>query len=141
MSKLFLITRRDLPPADQAVQAAHALRQFVAEHPQIDLEWFTTSNTLAFLSVQNEQALGVLHRKAIDRIVPVAAFREPDRSDELTAIALGPSGKKLTKGLPLALKFESSMNPSTKHGHPQENEQDHEDKGRPVPLDRQPADI
>lgn len=32
----------------------------------------------------------------------MAAFREPDRNNELTAIALGPEGKKITKGLRLA---------------------------------------
>jgi peptidyl-tRNA hydrolase len=108
------VTRADLSPGQQAVQAAHALRQFVAEHPEIDQEWFRTSNTLALLSVRNEQALGVLLGKAVDRGIPVAAFREPDRGDELTAIALGPEGKKLTKGLPLALNDD-----------PQKEEQNH----------------
>jgi peptidyl-tRNA hydrolase len=130
MSKLYLITRADLSPAQQAVQAAHALRQFVHEHPQIDREWFETSNTLAFLSVQNEDALGVLHSKAIDRNIPVAIFREPDRGDELTAIALGPEGKKLTKGLPLAL-----------NEHPQERQSDHTPGRHPVPLDGQPQGV
>jgi hypothetical protein len=101
--KLYLITRRDLSAAQQAVQAAHALRQFGAEHPLVDREWFSTSNTLAFLSVRDEQALGVLYDRAVDQEIPVAAFREPDRADELTAIAIAPKGKKLTKGLPLAL--------------------------------------
>ena len=128
--KLYLITRRDLSAAQQAVQAAHALRQFTHEHPQIDREWFESSNTLAFLSVQDEAALGVLHRKAIDRDVPVAAFREPDRSDELTAIALGPTGKRLTKGLPLAL-----------YEHPQKEQSDQHDRRRTLPLDGQPADV
>lgn len=103
MDKLLLVTRADLSPAQQAVQAIHALRQFVAEHPEVDREWFETSNTIALLEVANEQALGVLMKKARDRDVPVAAFREPDRANELTAIALGPQGKKLTKNLRLAL--------------------------------------
>lgn len=124
MSKLFLITRRDLSPAQQAVQAAHAMRQFAHEHPQLDQEWFETSNTLAFLSVRDEAALGVLHRKALDRDIPVAAFREPDRENELTALALGPSGKKLTKGLPLAL-----------NDSPQKDQQNLEDRRHPLPLD------
>lgn len=130
MSKLYLITRRDLSAAQQAVQAAHALRQFTHEHPQVDQEWFETSNTLAFLSVQDEEALGVLHRKAIDRDVPVAAFREPDRANELTAIALGPPGKRLTKGLPLAL-----------HDHPQKDQQNHASGRPPLPLDGEPAGV
>ena len=92
-------------------------RQFVADHPATDEEWFRTSNTLAFLSVQDETALGVLLGRAVERGVPVAAFREPDLGDSLTAIALGPEGKKLTKGLPLALNDD-----------PQKQEQNHIDR-------------
>lgn len=79
----------------------------MAEHPAVDKAWFEASNTLAFLAVRDEQALGVLKRRAIDRAVPVAAFHEPDRGGELTAIAIGPDGKKLTRGLPLALSQRS----------------------------------
>lgn len=93
------------------MQAAHALRQFVAEHPEIDRAWFTSSNTLAFLAVPDEQALGVLYEKALDREIPVAAFREPDRDNELTAIALGPSARKLVRAIPLALKDEPWASP------------------------------
>jgi hypothetical protein len=95
------------------VQAAHALQAFNIEHPEETRMWHDQSNTLAFLCVRDEQALGVLHQRAVDGVVPVAAFREPDRANELTAIAIGPQGKKLTKGLPLAL-----------HDHPQERQSD-----------------
>lgn len=130
MKKLFLVTRRDLSEAQQAVQAAHALRQFGHEHPDVDRDWFETSNTLAFLCVADEQALGVLHERAVDRDVPVAAFREPDRANELTAIAIGPAGKNLTKGLPLAL-----------HDDPQKEKQDHDRRRRPLPLDGEPSGV
>lgn len=99
-----MVTREDLSPGQQAIQAAHALRQFTAEHPEIDKAWFEKSNTLALLGVKNEAALGVIHKKALCRDIPVAAFREPDRDNELTAIAIGPTGKQLTKNLPLALR-------------------------------------
>jgi len=102
--KLFLVTRSDLPPGQQAVQAVHAMRQFVAEHPEVDLEWYSKSNTLAFLEVPDEAALGVLRVKAMDRRIPVAAFREPDRDNELTALALGPAARGLVRGLQLALR-------------------------------------
>lgn len=101
--KLFLIVRADLSPGQQAVQAAHALRQFVADHPRVDREWFEVSNTLALLSVPTETDLHALLKRARDRHIEVAPFREPDRDNELTAIALGPRGKKLTQSLPLAL--------------------------------------
>lgn len=35
--------------------------------------------------------------------VEVAVFREPDLGDALTALAIGPAGKRLTRGLALAL--------------------------------------
>ena len=102
--KLFLVVRRDLSAGQQAVQAAHALRQFAAEHPEVDQEWFECSNTLAFLEVPDEGALGVLLEKAATREFPVAAFFEPDRDYELTALAMGPSARKLCSGLVLALQ-------------------------------------
>lgn len=126
MDKLFVITRSDLPWGQQAVQAIHAQVQFAKEHPEVEGAWFEESNTIALLVVKDEQALGVLYRKAVDRDVPVAAFREPDRGHELTAIALGPQGKNLTKGLPLAY-----------HDAPQKRQPDHHGGRHPVPLDGQ----
>lgn len=64
MLKLFLVTRQDLEPGQQAVQAAHALREFSAKHPEIDRHWYETSNTLAFLAAKNEEALYRLREKA-----------------------------------------------------------------------------
>lgn len=101
--KLYLVTRQDLTDAQQAVQAAHALREWVHYHPEEDRNWYEKSNTLAFLAVENERALQALLERAQDRGIPVSGFREPDRGDELTAVAIGPKGKGLCRGLPLAL--------------------------------------
>ena len=70
----------------------------------VTYRWHSTSNTLAFLAVKDEKALGVLLRKAKDRGIPMSPFYEPDRNNELTAIAFGPEGRAITKGLPLALQ-------------------------------------
>lgn len=102
-AKLYLVTRSDLPPGQQAVQACHAMRAFVAEHPQLDQLWYTSSNHLAFLSVQDEAGLHDLINRAERRGVRFSLFREPDRDDELTAIALEPAARRLCQGLPLAL--------------------------------------
>ncbi len=101
--KLYLVVRADLSPAQQAVQASHALRQFVDEHPQEDQEWFEKSNTIAFLAVGNEQELTQLLARAELCGISCSGFREPDRGDELTAAAISPQGKRLCRGLPLAL--------------------------------------
>lgn len=107
--KLYLITRRDIAPGYQAVQAAHALRQFTADHPQIDAEWFERSNYLALLSVADEVELMRLIVAAADAGIKWSAFREPDVGGRVTAIALEPSPKaaEMCKPLPLALKEHS----------------------------------
>lgn len=102
--KLFLVTRLDLPPGDQAVQAAHALRQFVAEHPSADKEWFEQSNTLALLAAPDEEALARMMDRAFDLGIRAAAFREPDLGGSLTAIAIEPAGARICRGLPLAFR-------------------------------------
>ena len=102
--KLFLITRRDLSPGQQAVQAAHAMREFKQEHPQVEQVWYETSNTLALLEVEDEPALKNLLERARWKGVSASAFYEPDRGNELTAIALGPDGKRLCQALDLALQ-------------------------------------
>ncbi len=111
--KLHLVTRQDLSPGQQAVQAAHALREFVREHPEVDQEWYQKSNTLAFLAVADEDELARLLSVAKFRCIPVAGFREPDRNDELTAIAIGPQGKGLCRRLPLALSSGDACAPNT----------------------------
>lgn len=104
--KLYLITRRDIPPGYQAVQSCHAMRQFTAEHPDRDGEWFTSSNYLALLSAADEVELMRLISKAKDAGLRWSAFREPDAGGQITAIAIEPHPKttKLCADLPLALK-------------------------------------
>ena len=101
LRKLFVVVREDLPLAQQGVQSMHALHEYIFEHPEVAGQWRTSSSTLAWLRVADERALGVLYGKAIDRNISVAAFREPDRGNEMTAIAIGPEGKRITQGLPL----------------------------------------
>lgn len=102
--KLYLVTRSDLSGGQQAVQAAHALREFVAQHPEEDARWYRESNTLAFLAAENEASLHSLIERAGRLGVPFAAFCEPDRDGELTAVAFGPSARKLLARVPLALR-------------------------------------
>lgn len=101
-SKVFLVSRADLSEAQQGVQAMHALSEFIFEHPEIAGSWRRESNTLAWLVVPDEASLGVLLKKARRRDIPFAAFHEPDRNNEMTAIALGPAARSLVSGLPLA---------------------------------------
>lgn len=104
--KLYVITRADLEPGYQAVQSMHALRQFTAEHPEIDRIWFEQSNYLGLLSVSDEKELNNLIEQATAHDIRFSIFREPDIDNEITAIALapGPKAKKLCSRLPLALR-------------------------------------
>jgi len=103
--KLVLVIRSDLRPGQQAVQAAHAMRQFAFQHPDADRSWFERSNTLALLSVSDEAALERLADRADDLDLKLSVFREPDLGNSLTAIALepGPRSQRLCRNLPLAL--------------------------------------
>jgi peptidyl-tRNA hydrolase len=101
--KLYLVTRSDLSPGQQAVQAAHALREFADKYPEEDRQWYEKSNYLVLLSVPEQGALEGLLGEAEDKGIPAAPFREPDMGEALTAVAIGPSGKKICRKLQLAL--------------------------------------
>jgi hypothetical protein len=104
--KLVLVTRRDISPGYQAVQSCHGIRQFTADHPEVDTEWFTASNFLALLSVENEIELMRLLVQAQDAGIRWSAWREEDVGGQITSIALEPGeiAQKLCRDLPLALK-------------------------------------
>ena len=101
--KLYLVTRRDLPPGSRVSQLCHAMREYVERCPASERAWYETSNTLVCLEAEDEGALRELIDKALARDVPVASFEEPDLNGALTAIALGPSAKPLVRRLPLAM--------------------------------------
>lgn len=61
------------------------------------------SNTLCLLAVNNEETLKALADRATREGFSVSRFYEPDRENELTAIALEPAAKRICKGLDLAL--------------------------------------
>jgi len=90
----------------QAVQSIHAMRQFTAEHPDIDKEWFTNSNYLGLLAARDESELLEIIQKADMYNIKYSVFKEPDVDNAITAIALSPGekSKRLCSRLPLALK-------------------------------------
>lgn len=106
LPKLYIVVRADLSAGAQAVQAAHAMREFAAEHPEIEKEWHEKSNTVVMLSVQYESWLKNLLHTVKYHGVAVTGFREPDLSNTLTAICVGPDGYRIQelRTLPLALK-------------------------------------
>jgi peptidyl-tRNA hydrolase len=100
--KLYLVTRLDLPLEQQAVQSCHAMTEFIVEHKERAYQWHSSSNTLALLVVPDEQDLLRLVTKANRRGFRCSLFREPDRENELTAVAFEPKARSLLSNLPLA---------------------------------------
>lgn len=105
-SKLIVITRKDLSPGSQAVQASHASIEFIYQHPEISKEWYDISKYLVFLSVKNQDELIELTKKLSQNGILFSKFYEPDLEDELTAVALEPSNmsRKIVSNIPLMLK-------------------------------------
>lgn len=102
--KVYLVTREDLPIGAQSVQSTHAMTAFMMEHPGVAQDWYHKSNTLVLLAVRNEaelyDLLDVCRRKSVTH----SLFREPDFGNALTALAIGPDGKRLVRSLKKALR-------------------------------------
>ena len=81
-NKLYVVTRRDLSKSQQAVQAGHALAEYLITQRT---EW--DNGTLVYLKVRNEIELKCLTHELNYFDIPYVEFEEPDRGHELTAIA------------------------------------------------------
>jgi len=104
VQKLYIVVRNDIKPGLMVAQSCHALRAFVEEHPDVDKEWFATSNNIVCLEVANEVELQALVDRVAGADVEVSTFTEPDLDDQMTAAAFGPRAAALLSNLPLALR-------------------------------------
>lgn len=104
MERLHVIVRADLPPGAQLAQSNHATAEFSISHPALFYDWAKNQRNIVCMSIPNEAALADLLRLAELKGVHRACFHEPDFGGELTAIALGDGGEKITACLPLALR-------------------------------------
>jgi len=115
MKRLYVLTRNDLgdiykkddnvtlfDPSYQAVQGAHAVAQFMIEHP--NNEW--KNGYLIFLAVEDEAELkywaGNLqfdNDEVYDerKQIPFSVFCESDLNNQLTAIAVYSNGRMFKK--------------------------------------------
>lgn len=96
------MTRQDLPVAAQAVQASHAALAFAVDHPAATADWRDSSEVLVLLAVPGELELNRLEQNAAEAGYAYSAFREPDLGDALTAVALEPRARRLTRDICLA---------------------------------------
>lgn len=100
-TQLYVVVDSALSPGAKACQAAHALRAYADAYPNIERQWWATSNTLVLLETST---LETLELKAHTQGISCVRFVEPDWAPEgtLTALVLGPEGRKLVSSLKLA---------------------------------------
>ena len=89
MEKLFILTRKDMPFAYQAVQSGHAVAQWMLENG--NHHW--RNQTLVYLSVPDEQHLNLWCSKLESKGHKFSQFCEPDINNEKTSIACYTDGK------------------------------------------------
>jgi len=81
--KLYVIVRKDLNPSQRAVQAGHAVAEFLLYGP--NFRW--KNETLIYLGVKGLRQLEHLKHKLDFNGIKYVEFREPDMNNETTAIA------------------------------------------------------
>lgn len=91
--KLFVITHKDLTPSQQAVQAGHVVAEYLLDSKCS--RW--RNQTLIYLGVKNLYELEKIVSKFESNDVPFYVFREPDRNNEITAIATDQENKIVKK--------------------------------------------
>lgn len=104
--KLYVLTRQDLSPGQQATQSAHAAFSLAHEHPELTRDWYERSSYLVLLGVPDEPALRAWIERLADVGATMISWREPDLDDELTSLAVAPSPgvERALSSLPLLLR-------------------------------------
>jgi len=89
--RLYVLIRRDLDKSYQAVQAGHAVAEWLLH----DQSW--QNSTLIYLGVRDEMSLCKWASMLSRRDKKWVGFREPDIGNQLTAIATLDDGKTFKK--------------------------------------------
>ena len=88
-TKLYIVTRQDLPLGLQAAQMVHVAIEFSLEYPELTTAWHRDSNYVVCLSVEDLFELEELHIRLGKKFITVP-FYEPDLDNEMTAFAIEP---------------------------------------------------
>ena len=99
-SKLYVVVRSGMGSGPSACQAIHATRAYAQKYPHIESDWFLHSNTIVVLHSDDLEAVIV---ESDEHGVSHMPFYEPDwdESGTLTAVCVGPDGKRIVRDLPL----------------------------------------
>lgn len=79
------MVRNDLTSSQQAVQAGHALADYIREHSEECQDYW--NNTLVYLTTRDKESLEFLELKMSNDDIKYTLFQEPDIGNEATAIA------------------------------------------------------
>ncbi len=90
MSKLYVVVRDDLSPSQKAVQAGHAVAEFLLKNKTTET-W--RNGTLVYLIVNDLSKLRTLMHKLYDNNANFTTFIEPDLDNEATSLACLGSNK------------------------------------------------
>jgi len=82
--KLYVLVRNDLSKSQQAVQAGHAVAEFLLSYK--DTEW--KNGILVYLKSPGDWDLYNNMERALKKGAPYIPFYEPDMNDEITAVAI-----------------------------------------------------
>jgi len=85
--RLYVLVRKDLPESYRAIQAGHAVAEWLLH----DRSW--NNETLIYLITKDESTLNRWVDKLDFRGIKWVGFREPDIGNQLTAIAVLSDGK------------------------------------------------
>ncbi len=93
MKKLYVIVRKDLSISQRAVQAGHAVAEFLLHGPFS--RW--SNGTLIYLGVKGLNQLENIKFKFQREDISFVEFKEPDLNNETTAIATNVHSKYIEK--------------------------------------------
>jgi len=86
---LYVVTHAELSSGYQVAQTAHALAEFALRRPREFSHW--ENGYIVCLQTSNALSLEQLFHDSVEQGFDVIAFREPDLSHQITAIAYAPA--------------------------------------------------
>ena len=89
--KLYVLVRKDLSRSQQAVQAGHAVAEYLLRGPSSS--W--GNGTLVYLGVRNKHELETWQEEISSAGYEIIPFYEPDRNNEMTSFATECNSKLL----------------------------------------------
>jgi hypothetical protein len=103
--KLRIVILESLTPGQQIAQALHAAIEFVHDHPGVEQNWHSISNSVVAMNASATQLQELLAR-CQKKQIRYSTFEEPDMEHMLTAVAIEPTrnGKRVTSNYRLALR-------------------------------------